>query len=29
MDRFADMVRDVPGFLSKAWLHNGASRGGF
>jgi hypothetical protein len=23
------MIRDVPGFLSKAWLHNGASRGGF
>ncbi len=26
---FADSVRDVPGLLSKAWLADGATNGGF
>jgi hypothetical protein len=27
--QFAEVVRDVPGFRSKAWLHDGDLRGGF
>jgi hypothetical protein len=29
MAQFAAVIRDVPGFVSKAWLQAGAARGGF
>ena len=29
MAQFAEQIRDIPGFLSKTWLHDAATRGGF
>ena len=29
MGQFAELIRAVPGFLTKAWLHNDAVSGGF